>query len=648
MFLRRKWYSILLLLTLIGLISLFSPDLAQAQSKTLRWHRWDADIQINTDGTFHVSEVYEIEFIGGPFHFGYRNIPIEHFESLRDFAVREGGITYSESGSEAANTFYIQPNGNEYVVNWFFPTTYDQTRTFTVEYTVVGGIIVNDQVGDRLQWKAVGPDHDFPIESSKVTVRMPQGKSFDTTIAPFYYGVDAQTEISPDASVYTYHANNIPAGQYFEIGVRFPHGIVPNVKPAWQAQYERDQAWNDTGRPTWNLLLGGLAFLILIGGLGGVYLLWLFAGRDPSTGPLPSYLTEPPDELPPGVAGTLVDEKADLQDIIASVVDLARRGVLEMEEHENKIFGITTSSSFTFRRAAGNSVPLRDYERALIDEMFGSRNEVALDDLREQFYTAIPKLQKQLYEETVKEGLFPISPKAVRGRYLGLGIAGLVISVAIGFCAGAAVPASNPVDTILCPFMSAAVAAIALMIASGSMPVKTRKGAEEAAKWRAFKSYLANAERFNDLQQITDQFDKYLAYAIAFGLERTWINKFSRISSTPMPGWYVPVGGRPYYYGSGGSAMAGGGQELGKAVGGGRDLRGEAVRPAPSLDNMSQQMMGGLNSMSAGLISMLNSTASTFTSVPHTSSSGGFSGGGFSGGGFSGGGGGGGGGAGFG
>lgn len=645
LFRHRYWLAgILSAALLIAILLSFSP--AQAQTKTLRWHRWDADIQINRDGTFTVQEIYEIQFIGGPFTFGYRNIPMDQFELLSDFTVREGTTAYQQTFNEAPNTFYVQQNNGEYLVNWFFPSTSDNTRVFTVQYVVHGGIIINEEVGDRFFWKAVGPDHDFPIESSTVTIRMPQGTQFEVNPdvpTPFFYGVDAGYTVSEDRSAVTYNAVNIPAGQYFEVGIRFPNGIVPNVKPSWQAAYEEEQHWNDTYRPVLNLGLGALAIILLLGGLGGVYLLWLFAGRDPDIGTIPSYLTEPPSDLPPALAGTLVDEKADLQDIISTVVDLARRGVIEMEEHENKILGITASRTFTFRRVSETNASLREFERQLIKDMFGARQEIELDDLNQKFYSYIPTLQRKLYEEVVKEGLFPISPKAVRGRYLGLGIAGLVLSIGVGFCAGTMI---DRVDAILCPFIAVAMAAGALILASGSMPVKTRKGAEEAAKWRAFKTYLQNTERFADLKNVTDQFEQFLPYAIAFGLERGWINKFSRIPSTPIPRWYIPVGGRPYYTG-GQSVSDAGGRMLRDAGSQGRDLRGEAVRPAPSLDSMNQSMMGGLNAMSAGLMTMLNSTASTFTSVPQSSSSSG-GGGGFSGGGFSGGGGGGGGGAGFG
>jgi uncharacterized membrane protein YgcG len=626
------------LFALVILLVASPPDEAGAQTKTLRWHRWDSDIEINADGTFRVREVYEIEFIGGDFTFGFRNIPILQFESLRDFSVSEGGLEYVEAYGEQPNSFYVAQGGGEYVVNWFYPPTRDQTRVFAVEYTVVGGININAEVGDRFLWQAVGPEHDFPVEASTVVVRMPPGATIDTSIEPSYYGVSATYVVSDDLTTVTYQTGPLPAGQAFEVRVRFPHGFIPEAKPSWQEAYDREQMWNESGRPTWNLLLGGLAVLLLVGGVGGIYLLWLMAGRDPSAGTVPSFLSEPPSDLPPGVAGTLVDETADLQDIIATLVDLARRGVIEMEEQEKKFLGLSVSRDFVFRRSAEHEERLRKYEELLLEEMFGGGSEIELEDLQAKFYTAIARIQQALYAESVTEGLFPVSPRAVRGRYLGLGVAGLVLAAGMGFCIGAAVP--RPIDALACPFAALGVASIGLMLAARVMPAKTRKGAEEAAKWRAFKTYLKDAERFADLGAVTEQFDKYLPYAIAFGLDKSWIGKFSRIPGTPIPRWYIPMGGHPYVGMPVGEAS--GGEVMGKALRGGRDLRGEAVRPVPSLDGMSDRVLSGLSGMSGGLIAMLNSTATTFTSVPRSSSGGGgFSGGGFSGGGFSGGGGGG-------
>jgi hypothetical protein len=195
----RVRHNITRALTVIVLVILMAallPQTASAQSKTLRWHRWDADIQINSDGTFRVKEVYEIEFIGGPFTFGYRNIPISQFDSLTNFAVSEGDTTYGEARSERAYTFSVSQDNEEYVVNWFYPSTVDETRVFTVEYTVHGGIIINEEVGDRFFWKAVA-EHDFPVETSTVTVRMCQRGRSDARPGGFRHPIEPVT-ISED------------------------------------------------------------------------------------------------------------------------------------------------------------------------------------------------------------------------------------------------------------------------------------------------------------------------------------------------------------------------------------------------------------------------------------------------------------------
>lgn len=637
---RLRWLAIILAAAVLAFLLVPS---AAAQEKSLRWHRWDSDIVINADGTFTVRETFEIEFTSGTFTFGTRNIPIERYESIRDFGVFEGGVAYGESRGQAANTFYTTIDDGEYVVYWYYPPTSNDTRVFTLEYTVLGGLFISEELGDNLFWKAVGPEHAFPIESSVVTVKLPPGATVQTsTDEPAAFGPNATITVSDDQTQVTYQADYIPVNQYFEVGVYFDHGVVPAVIPSWEEEYIQEQAWDENVRPMLNLLLGAVGVFLLIGGPIGVYLLWLFAGRDPKIGPVPDYLSEPPSDLPPGLAGTLVDEKVDLQDIMSTVVDLARRGVIEMEEQEKSVFGLKVSKDFVFRRVSESTEDLREYEKLLIEEMFGRRTEIDLDDLREKFYTAIPKLQRKIYKAAVEEGFFPASPKAIRGRYMGVGIAALVIAFGAGVCS---LTFADRAEAVLCPFVSLGIASIALIIASRVMPAKTRKGAEEAAKWNAFKDYLKNIDRYADLENVADQFDQYLPYSIAFGLERSWINKFSRVPSTPVPGWYIPIG---YPVGSGRALTGGSRGSMTRAPGAG-DLGDQVARSGPSLDGMSDGLFGGLDTMSTGLFSMLNSTSRAFTSVPKSSgSSGGFSsGGGFSGG-FSSGGGGGGGGAGFG
>ncbi len=627
--------AVLAALFVVGVVLLLaSSPTAAAQDKSVRALSRDTTIRINTDGSFRVEEVYELEFSGGTFTYGFRKIPLNHFESLDDVTVSGDGVEYVQDSSANPGTYQQSFDGSEYTINYYYPPAQNEVRTFTVGYTIHGGIIINEEYGDRLYWIVIEGTRGYVVEGGTVTVILPDGAEADTAIEPFYEGAGATYEVSSDRSTVVYDFGRLADGQTFTVGVRFTHGVVPPVEPSWQAAFEREQeqadaaaarqkAWDEKWGPIASLAVGAISVLILIGGLLGVYLLYASKGRDPKVSLVPEYLSEPPSDLPPGVVGTLIDEKADLKDIIATLVDLARRGVFDMREEEKSIFGITKSRDFTFTKRDDFNGELRGYESELVRSVFGRKKEVTLDDLTNKFYSSIPKIQGELYEEVVAEELFPKSPKAVRGRWMAIGIGGIVLTFVGGFCGMALV--SDYVQSFCCLPISLGLVSLAAVIASRAMPAKTRKGSEESAKWKAFRTYIKQIDSYSSLEGAADQFDRYLPFAIAFGLENSWISKFSRVDTTPIPIWYYPMG-IPYVPGQ--RHGVGEGQVMGGLQG-------------PSLQRMSDGFAGGLQSMSDGLVSMLNTTSSVLRSMP-SSDSGSSGGGGFSSGGFSGGGGGGG------
>ncbi len=314
--------------------------------------------------------------------------------------------------------------------------------------------------------------------------------------------------------------------------------------------------------------------------------------------------------------GTLIDERADLHDILSTLVDLARRDYLTMSEKSDK-----KKSDHTFTRTDKPDGDLRPFEQKFLAALFLGEDEQDLSDLRYKFSGKLPDLRKALYEDLKEEGLFPQSPDTVRSRYGCLGISTLLLGgVAFFFLPGLL---GELVSTAICPSISIVLTGAVLWYIARHMPTKTHKGAQAAAMWGAFENYLKNIEKYQDLETAGDIFEKYLAYATVFGLERTWIRKFSRVPSTPIPHWYHPYG---YHSMGRGTSISG--------MGDGGSLS------APTLEGMSSGMAGGLSSMSDGLTRMLNSSSTIMKSVqPSTSSSSGsgssFSGGFSGGGGFS-------------
>lgn len=621
----------LLLATLA--ISVAGP--AEAQSKTLYWARYETTMAIQSNGDLQVVERQQIQFTSGSFTFGYRDIPLDKTEGITGVSVSEPGVgAYSESGSGQARTFTVTNQGDSLYVKWYFPPTENASRTFDVAYTVHGALRIHD-TGDKLQWFPFATDRAFGIREASAKVILPPGASFQLIDSA---GVQATWGQSADGSSVTYLANNpMSASDYMEIGVEFTHGIVPNQPPSWQSAQDQLENYDLNVKPAIDLGLGVVAALIGLGGPALVYLLWYTRGRDPKVGPVPEFIEQPPDDLPPGIIGTLVDEKADMQDVVATIIDLARKGAMTIEETKRSgLFGLG-EPDFVFKKSP-NPPELNPVEQAVISGIFrGRKDSVELSDLRNKFYTRLPGIQSKLYKELVSRGFFRTNPDTTRKIYRGIGFVVLFGGVFLGGFAAAAL--SSYTSMLPCLIGALVVVGLALVVAGGAMPAKTVKGSEAAHRWNSFRNYLSRIDQMADMEKAGELFERYLPYAIAFGIKETWINKFKAYPNTPVPAWYFP-----YFPGGVRTSTAGGGGTKGGGLASPTALGGPSG--PGGLQGMSDSLTGGLQSMSDGLTRMLNSTGRVLRSAP--SSSGSSGGGGFSGGGFSGGGGGGGGGGGFG
>lgn len=629
---RRVRFLILLLLA-VSLVATVAP--VEAQSKTLVWEQFDVFLNVLPNGDLRVTERQTIQFTSGTFTFGFAVIPLDKTEGIVDISVSEPdqGRVYNQTDySIDPYTFWTSQTGDELEIRWYFPPTTNNIRTFDLSYTVKGAVRIYE-AGDKLQWIAIDNERDFPIRDSVVQVTLPEGASFlDIDSA----GVRADWQQSEDGRSVRYVAqDSLSPSQTFEIGVEFTHGMIPAEQPDWQPAFDRETYFDQNVRPILNLAVGALALLMAIGGPVLVYLLWYMRGRDPVVGPVPEQISQKPDDLQPGLLGSLIDEKADMQDIVATIVDLARRGYMTIEEKEEKGFFGLGSTDFVYHRTSKPDSDLLDYEKRILRGVFGSsRKRRELSDLRNKFYKHLPKIQNALYDELVDQDLFKRRPDRTRGLWTGLGIAGIVLAFVGGIFL---TPLAEYSFAFPCLAFSLGIGAVSLLIASRFMPAKTVKGSESAAKWDAFRNYLRELKDLEELDNAAEIFEKYLPYAIAFGMNNSFVNKFARVTDAPAPGWYVPLPRR-------GLATSGGGRGLATDVGSGAGM-GQG-----GLQSMSEGMSGGLQSMSDGLTSMLNSAGRVMRSAPSSSGSSGgsFGGGGFSGGGFSGGGGGGGGGRGFG
>ncbi len=480
------------------LLSAFAPT-CFAQTKSVLVQRRDGDITILANGDAQFVETWEVQFIGGPFTFAFRSIPLGRLTDIADWGVSENGDAYQQSEGDSPNTFTVSSEGGEKKITWHFPQTTDATRTFTLSYTVKGAIRLADS-GDELFWKFVESDRAYSINTSRVVVHLP---------VAFEAG---QLEVNTagrvvDGQTVEYSGGPFEPGAVWEIQVRFPHGAVSGGAAAEPVADAPPPAANANTLP-FNLIDAGLAVLILGGGTFQLYRLWKKYGQYQLANMPADLVTMPPDNLSPALAGALLNQREDVQLIVATVVDLAQRSKIRIE--------FAGRDDYIFHRLEDDlAADLRPFERALLTSLF-HRDTQKLSDVRERFHQEIPYLTKKLYEELSESGYIMPGPQNLARKYW---LWGLVLVVAPAFVAFCLLPSG-----LLLTLCIASMYPFSLLVLSRFLSSRTEKGAAAATKWRAFKKHLA---AYKTLERDGAQIDRYLPYAIALGLQRKWVARFS-------------------------------------------------------------------------------------------------------------------------
>ncbi len=236
--------------------------------------------------------------------------------------------------------------------------------------------------------------------------------------------------------------------------------------------------------------------------------------------------------------GTLVDERADVQDVLATLVDLGNRGILRLSQVPADV-PPSQIRDYRIRPAVGDTRDLRPYERTVFTALSRGADGALLSVLKQDFVSQIPLIRDQLHAEVVRAGFFVSDPEKARQRYRRLGGVLLVIGI-VGFIVGLGGAASvSPL--LFLPFMTLIPLAVGCLVMSRYMPRRTRRGAIEAAQWQAFaRGLAADEDQPGAVPSRTDDdsmLDRYLPYAIALGVDTQWVHRFNALG-TPAPRWF--------------------------------------------------------------------------------------------------------------
>jgi len=262
----------------------------------------------------------------------------------------------------------------------------------------------------------------------------------------------------------------------------------------------------------------------------------------------------PPPGVQPGLVGTIIDESADTLDVSATVIDLAVRGFLTIEEVDGGGFTKRTDWRLT-RLMPPEGEVLRPYESSLLEGLFATANPVLLSDLKNHFSKTLSSVKDQMYDEVLSRGWFRKSPQRQRALWLALGFlligSGAVLLFLLGITmrgVDRTAGLSLPVSSGLLLGAGVLIGGILVVILGRRVPAKTAEGSAVLAQSLGFRQYLATAEA-NQIrwEEAQDVFSRYLPYAIVFGVAERWAKTFEQVAAAAaaagqpilMPTWYI-------------------------------------------------------------------------------------------------------------
>jgi uncharacterized membrane protein YgcG len=553
---------------------------SSASAREQRLRKFDAEIAVLADGSVDVTENITFQFIGGPWHGIYREIPVEY--------AGPGGLNYSlfltvkRVEEDGRSLRYQSSRDRQYrKLRIYIPDADNSTRVITIEYVVEDALRFFDD-HDEFYWNVTGDEWTLPIESVRAHLVFPEGTSnIRTNVFTGAYrtvGRNAVAEVN-GTGVEVHTTSPLGLREGLTIAVAFDKGAVREATAFSQFLLY--------ARSNWPLVLPFIAFALM-------FWLWWNRGRDPRLRPIAAQY-EPPDKLTPGEVGTLIDNSVDMRDITAGIVDLAVRGYLVIEEKQTPhMLGLTHSSDYTFhlKKPRAEWSDLKPHEQELLDGIFSGGNAgdgVTLAELHNQFYKNIPGIKSEIFGSLVEHGYYARRPDSVRSGYVGMGVViGLILvwgGVSLGSKMGMA-----PL-----PFVAAGILSGLVIVGFGwVMPARTPSGARALEGVLGFEDFLAHveADRFNRTIKTPEMFEKFLPFAMALGVEKNWSKAFQNIYTQP-PAWYQGGNFGPSFYpymfvhnlntlssqagtvmssaprSSGGSGFSGGGGYSGGGFGGG-------------------------------------------------------------------------------
>jgi hypothetical protein len=426
-----------------------------------------SQIELNQDTTLTVTENIQVNF-SEPRHGLFRTIPIIY--SARGQTIKAGFKTFSITDKQS-NPIPYQKSRQAQSIELKIgdpDLTITGPQTYVIKYQISDIVLIyNNQ--PEIYWNVTGHEWDTDIPNPTAEVTSNHADIIQTTCFAGLFQSQQQNCQSTFTLNQARFASHIPTGQNSDFT------IVIGLSEQNQLQFPG--IFQQTIKKT----LNNIGYLIAIIPFSIIFYLWYRHGRDyryasdqiyykpenqttklvsPFSRPHLPMVYAPIQDLTPAQIGTIFDQKVDLHDIVAEIVELARLKYLNIIKLETKkLFSKSTDYAFirtslSTKEAVTSSLPksgnkgefnkstLTTYQSFLLDKLFSDKyieasskklnklknknyqlkthQAVLLSQLKNSFYTHLDEFRKKLYQNMHDSQYFTGNPEKSRQKWLGI------------------------------------------------------------------------------------------------------------------------------------------------------------------------------------------------------------------------------------
>ena len=512
--------------------SLFILSAGAAQAKDLSeitdWYikNFESEIIVNTDASLTITEKITADCGNLPDKHGIiRMLPTFYqktgfskvktpviLTSITDFNNKP--IPYTSKESNGAITWKIGDPAK----------TVTGINNYKITYRVENAVRLYNSSFDEFYWNLNGNFWEISTEKFTASITFPEGINESNANLSLYSGSFEDKDLG--LAKYEWKEGRVVVSSLVELlpkegitlSVTFPKNIIAGVSQPFVDFLSILQ------------LIGMVLIPVLVFYL--CYKAWLKYGRDPKPNKPEMVQYSPPLDLPPMELGTLYNNGYFSNKFLsAAIIKLAVDKIIIITEIPKE--GIFGKKDFKLnikdKKKAEN---LRGSEKVLFENLFEGEEEILLSSLENNFYRAIPKISGEVNKYLVDKKLFGKEGASYQILFVVLALIFMVGGIFL-------VVAGQVVGPGLI------VSAIILFVFAFLMRKRTEKGAEVFWQIKGFKLYMSLAEKYRQqFQEKEGLFEKFLPYAMVFGITSLWIANIKKIYGEEYftqyhPYWYA-------------------------------------------------------------------------------------------------------------